>query len=290
MGRRHMYAGGAGMANRVKLIHNGLGAVTSVAVAEALAVCVQSGVDPSIFYEVVRNGGGMAYGTYFERRAKRVLDGDFTPTFALELMRKDAGLALDLARAVKVPVPILLDIRLPGMIGLDFLELPAVRDSGVPIVAVSGVATEDQARECLKRGALDFIRKPVTLDRLSAVLAYVEPFARARAESEQERGLDRRPAPRAAVDLAVRLLTEKGVPWESTCTELSASGMKVVTRARLRPGHAVKIAFTPPGSDTPLGAVALVVRADKSGAALWFLDLLPNEVQRLRALVDRLRL
>src|SRR3989454_9801823 len=37
MGRRHMYAGGAGMANRVKLIHNGLGAVTSVAVAEALA-------------------------------------------------------------------------------------------------------------------------------------------------------------------------------------------------------------------------------------------------------------
>src|SRR5439155_1602577 len=91
MGRRHMYAGGAGMANRVKLIHNGLGAVTSVAVAEALAVCVQSGVDPSIFYEVVRNGGGMAYGTYFERRAKRVLDGDFTPTFALELMRKDAG-------------------------------------------------------------------------------------------------------------------------------------------------------------------------------------------------------
>ena len=107
MGRRHMYAGGAGMANRVKLIHNGLGAVTAVAVAEALAVCVQSGVDPSIFYEVVRNGGGMAYGTYFERRAKRVLDGDFAPTFALELMRKDAGLALDLARAVKVQVPIL---------------------------------------------------------------------------------------------------------------------------------------------------------------------------------------
>ena len=107
MGRLHMYVGGAGMANRVKLIHNGLGAVTAVAVAEALAVCVQSGVDPSVFYEVVRNGGGMAYGTYFERRAKRVLDGDFTPTFALELMKKDAGLALDLARAVKVPAPIL---------------------------------------------------------------------------------------------------------------------------------------------------------------------------------------
>ena len=188
------------------------------------------------------------------------------------------------------PDAILLDIRLPGMSGLDFLELPAVQESGVPIVAVSGVATEAQARECLKRGALDFIHKPVSLDRLSAVLAYVEPFARARQKEEHERGPDRRPEPRATVELPVRLVTEKGVPWESTCTELSATGMKVVTRARLRPGHAVKVAFTPAGSGEPLDAVALVVRVDKSGAALWFLDLLPHEVQRLRAMVDRLRL
>ena len=44
MGTLHMHVGGSGMGNRVKLIHNGLGAVTSVAVAEALAVCVQSGL------------------------------------------------------------------------------------------------------------------------------------------------------------------------------------------------------------------------------------------------------
>lgn len=107
MGKRHMYVGGPAMANRVKLIHNGLAAVTSVAVAEALAVCVQSGVDPATFYEVVRNGGGMAYGTYFDRRAKRILDGEFSPTFMLELMRKDATLALALARSVQVPAPML---------------------------------------------------------------------------------------------------------------------------------------------------------------------------------------
>ena len=107
MGKMHMYVGGASMANRVKLIHNGLAAVTSVAVAEALAVCVQSGVDPSTFYDVVRNGGGMAYGTYFDRRAKRIFDGEFSPTFMLELMRKDATLALALARSVHVPAPML---------------------------------------------------------------------------------------------------------------------------------------------------------------------------------------
>jgi 3-hydroxyisobutyrate dehydrogenase-like beta-hydroxyacid dehydrogenase len=107
MGRLHMYVGGSGSGNRVKLAHNGLVAVTAVAVAEALAIAVQSGVDPDVFYEVVRRGGGMAYGTYFDRRVKRMLDGDFSPTFMAELMRKDAGLALDLARAAKVPTPIL---------------------------------------------------------------------------------------------------------------------------------------------------------------------------------------
>jgi 3-hydroxyisobutyrate dehydrogenase len=107
MGKLHMYVGGTGMANRVKLIHNGLAAVTSVAVAEALAVCVQSGVDPGTFYDVVRQGGGMAFGTYFDRRAKRIFDGDFSPTFMLEHMRKDATLALTLAHAVGVPTPML---------------------------------------------------------------------------------------------------------------------------------------------------------------------------------------
>ncbi|HSE04836.1 MAG TPA: NAD(P)-dependent oxidoreductase [Methylomirabilota bacterium] len=107
MGKMHMYVGGPSMANRVKLIHNGLAAVTSVAVAEALAVCVQAGVDPGTFYDVVRNGGGMAYGTYFDRRAKRIFDGEFSPTFMLELMRKDAMLALALAKSVQVPTPML---------------------------------------------------------------------------------------------------------------------------------------------------------------------------------------
>lgn len=107
MGRRHAYVGPSGSGNRVKLIHNGLAAVTAVAVAEAMGVCVQSGVDPDVFYDVVVDGGGMAYGRYFERRVKRMLDGDFSPQFAAELMLKDALLALALARDAKVPAPML---------------------------------------------------------------------------------------------------------------------------------------------------------------------------------------
>ena len=107
MGRLHMYVGPSASGNRVKLLHNGLAAVTATAVAETVATCVQAGVDPYVFYDVVKNGGGMAFGTYFDRRVKRMLEGDFSPTFMAELMLKDARLALDLARAAKVPTPIL---------------------------------------------------------------------------------------------------------------------------------------------------------------------------------------
>src|SRR5262249_11867228 len=75
------------------------------------------------------------------------------------------------------PDTILLDVRLPGMSGVEFLSLPAVRGSDVPVVVVSGVATEVEARACLKLGALDFIRKPVTLARLGQERAYLSPLA-----------------------------------------------------------------------------------------------------------------
>ena len=106
MGKRSMYVGASGTANRIKLLHNALGAVNAVAVAESLALCVDLGVDPRTYYEVVKQGGGMAYSTYFDRRVLRLVDGDYRPTFTLDLMLKDVTLALAMAgeRAAAMPI------------------------------------------------------------------------------------------------------------------------------------------------------------------------------------------
>src|SRR2546428_4717690 len=83
------------------------------------------------------------------------------------------------------PDAILLDVQLPGMSGLDFLQLRPVRELGVPIVAVSGVVNESQARECLQLGAADFMGKPIQLDRLNEVLTFLEPHAMSRLASPE---------------------------------------------------------------------------------------------------------
>src|SRR5262249_43715882 len=107
IGRLTMYVGGSGAGNRIKLLHNALGAVNAVAVAESLALATGFGVDLQTYYEVVRQGGGMAYSTYFDRRAMRVVEGNFDAMFTVELMHKDVSLAARLAGADLERMPIL---------------------------------------------------------------------------------------------------------------------------------------------------------------------------------------
>lgn len=65
------------------------------------------------------------------------------------------------------PDVILLDIRMPDMDGFEFLE--KARDLGdCPVVAYS--ATPEYAGKALHAGARAFLKKPLDLDRLTAVL------------------------------------------------------------------------------------------------------------------------
>jgi 3-hydroxyisobutyrate dehydrogenase-like beta-hydroxyacid dehydrogenase len=124
-GRQHIHVGDAAAANKVKLLHNALGAVNYAAVAEALALCVANGVDVQTFYDVVRNGGGMAFGNYFDRKVPTIAAGDYSPRFKLKLAHKDSKLAQAFFAEQAVPMPIhdaaraLLDDALAAGFGED---------------------------------------------------------------------------------------------------------------------------------------------------------------------------
>jgi two-component system nitrogen regulation response regulator NtrX len=58
------------------------------------------------------------------------------------------------------------DIKMPKLDGLDFLTELKKEDIQVPVVMITGHGTIDTAVEAIKRGAYDFIQKPLDLNRV----------------------------------------------------------------------------------------------------------------------------
>jgi DNA-binding NtrC family response regulator len=58
------------------------------------------------------------------------------------------------------------DIKMPGMDGIEVLEKMHEHNHDVPIIMISGHGNIDTAVEAIKKGAYDFIEKPLDLNRL----------------------------------------------------------------------------------------------------------------------------
>jgi two-component system, LuxR family, response regulator FixJ len=61
---------------------------------------------------------------------------------------------------------LILDIRMPGMSGLELQQKLLQMDVSIPIVFITGHGDVPMAVEAMKRGAVDFIRKPFKDDEL----------------------------------------------------------------------------------------------------------------------------
>src|SRR5260370_10975284 len=77
----------------------------------------------------------------------------------------NAGRALELLRTESLDL-ILSDVVMPGKSGLELLE--DLKKAGVktPIILISGQANIEMAVKATKLGALDFLEKPLSADKL----------------------------------------------------------------------------------------------------------------------------
>src|SRR6185369_5854827 len=107
---------------------------------------------------------------------------------------------------------LVLDVRMPGMSGLDLQAELAARKIIIPILIITGYAEVPLAVRAMKAGAFDFIEKPFSdqtlLDRSRAAVAQDEVARRRRTAREQ-------------VEARMRLLT----PRERDVMERVISGM-----------------------------------------------------------------
>ena len=76
---------------------------------------------------------------------------------------------------VKETACLLLDLRMPGMDGLELQRRLGETKPLTPIIFLSARASEEEERRALRSGAADFLRKPVSKERLlQAILAVLE--------------------------------------------------------------------------------------------------------------------
>jgi len=106
---------------------------------------------------------------------------------------------------------LLLDLRLPGLSGLELQEHLATRHCHVPIVFLTAHGDVSESVRAMKRGAVDFLQKPVVADELlAAVAAALARDAEARRQRDDLASLDARVATLTDREREVWLLVVRG--------------------------------------------------------------------------------
>jgi DNA-binding NtrC family response regulator len=110
---------------------------------DALTVCVLDG-EPGMVESLQETLRCLGFGSI----------GTCDPHFALEMIEQ--------SRAQVV----MSDIKMPGIDGIHFLEKALQKDPGVYVILMTGFYSHENAIVAIKRGAYDYIPKPV--DRSTA--------------------------------------------------------------------------------------------------------------------------
>jgi len=82
---------------------------------------------------------------------------------------EDGSKGLEKINEIK-PDLILIDLKMPGLGGMEVLERAKEIDSNIIAVVITGYATIESAVEAMKKGAYDFLPKPFTPEELRIII------------------------------------------------------------------------------------------------------------------------
>jgi 2-hydroxymethylglutarate dehydrogenase len=140
MGTKVVRVGEVGCGNVAKLVNNLISLASNSISAEGFALGVKAGIEPQVLLDIISTSTG---DNWCVRQYPRTTFVDnFEPGFKISLAYKDIGLALDLGKEYKVPLPVGEAVKkdLEGTItagladkGVDAVILPLEKAAGVKV-------------------------------------------------------------------------------------------------------------------------------------------------------------
>jgi FixJ family two-component response regulator len=173
-----------------------------------------------------------------------VVDDDEGVRNSLRFLLKSVGLATDaLASASEFlaaykpnqPGCLVLDVRMPGMSGLELQQQLNLRGAVIPVIFITGHGDIAMAVEAMQQGAFDFLQKPFRdQDLIDRIQRALERDARNRAALNQHARIRERLDSLTPREREVLALMTRGQPNKIMAAELGVSQRTVeIHRARV---------------------------------------------------------
>ena len=140
------------------------------------------------------------------------------------------------------PGCLLLDVRMPGMSGLELQKRLAEKTIDLPVIMITGHADVDMAVEAMKRGAYDFIQKPIRAQPLLECLHHcleenaLRRLRNSRMEEDRARLSLLSARERQVMSLVVAGKSSKQIAWELSIAKktVEAHRARIMRRTGVR--------------------------------------------------------
>jgi RNA polymerase sigma factor (sigma-70 family) len=162
-----------------------------------------------------------------------IVDDDAAVRRSLENLIRSVGLRAETFASAQeflcgkrpdAPGCLVLDVRLPGLSGLDLQKRMAEADMEIPIIFITGHGDIPMTVQAMKAGAVGFLTKPFReQELLDAIQQALERDSQAREQRAEIEGLRRRFASLTPREREVMVLVVAGLPNKQIAGELDAS-------------------------------------------------------------------
>ncbi len=103
LGKEVIHVGDLGAGNTLKLLNAMMFSAINAMTAEMMAIATKAGLSPQVLFDTIASSDAATVSGLFKEVGAKINQRDFTPIFPIELLCKDNGLAVEMAKACGAP-------------------------------------------------------------------------------------------------------------------------------------------------------------------------------------------